>query len=543
MAYRKHKDPQRAVRSTTPPVDTIYPSPPPSPCSPRKTDLSVTEEAEITTPEAPPSRRGSEIRARTPGSPPQSGRDTGSEVDEPPQWSTPASVKASRKVGPPVTEEVETTTPEAPPGRRGSEVRARTPGSPPRSERDTGSEVDEAPQWPTPASVEAFLLFFRQQRQQGRCGGLTVKNKPCQRFQRQAKQSEIDAAISLLRRLPRSMPCHTLADTLRKLVLLTHCDKHDGEKTVSARVNTWLNEYFPRPNDAAMLIQKALPDLSTTCLGSKDCSCEQSLGGRAVQTIEQILSKIKDPVVYLNDKRLTIWLTRLGQHVFCALHRETLSPLLLERCLAEIAVARHCRVQKTRIDHVPEDQDEAEEFWQAPGYDTSPFHLLATGRPSIDDGWMPAKAHLKSPGSRNTRPGYIYAYTVAGNERYVKIGYTCNTISQRHEEWTFSCNREVISLYPAASAVARRVESPQLVESLCHAELRAHRIRIYCGACQKQHVEWFDVTSDRATIVIEKWSQWMARVADQRPNWSIAVKAIVRGNADLEAALHELTQL
>ncbi|RAL13042.1 GIY-YIG nuclease family protein [Aspergillus homomorphus CBS 101889] len=486
MAHRKHTESEKAVQPTTPPVDTIYPSPPPSPRSPSNAGLSVTEEAETITPEAPPSRRGSEVRARTPVSP--------------------------------------------------------------QSERDTGSDLDEPPQWPTPASVEAFLLFFRQQR---KCGGLTLKKPPapCQRRQRKAEPSEVDAAISLLRQLPRSMPCHTLADTLRKLVLLTHCDKHDGEKTVNARVNTWLKEYFPRPNDAAMLIQEALPGLSTMCLGmeSKDCPCEQLLGGRTVQTIEQILSKIKDPVVYLNDKRLAIWLKRLGQNAFCSLHRKKQSPLLLERCLAEIAVARHCQVQETRIDHVSEDPDEADEFWQAPGYDISPFHLLATSSPSIEGCWMPAKAYQetisKSLASRNTKPGSIYAYTVAGNERYLKIGYTCRQISERHAEWTFSCNREVISLYPAASAVGRQVDYPQLVESLCHAELRRHRIRIYCGACQKQHVEWFDVSSDRAIIVIEKWSQWMTRLADHRPNWKNAVKAIVRGASDLEASLQELTQL
>ncbi|RAH44911.1 GIY-YIG nuclease family protein [Aspergillus brunneoviolaceus CBS 621.78] len=502
MAYRRHKDSEKAVRPTTPPVDTIYPSPSPSPCSPSKAGPSFTEES-----------RDHHPRGTT--TPP---------VDTI-YPSPPPSPCSPRKAGPSFTEEAETTTPEAPPSRGGSEVRARTPGSPPQGERDTGSEADEPPQWPTSASVEAFLLFFRQQRQQRRCGGLTDKGKSCQRYQRQAKQSEIDAAIFLLRRLPRSMPCHTLADTLRKLVLLTHCYLHDGEKTVSARVNTWLDEYFPRPTDAAVIIQKALPDLSTTCLGSEDCSCAQSLGGRAVQTIKQILSKIKDPVVYLNDKRLTIWLTRLGQH----------SP-------GPVGSRKQGSTTSQRIKMKQKDSGKvgmllpipAQLGLSSPGYDTSPFHLLATGRPSNDDGWMPGKAYVqtisKSLESRNTRPGFIYAYTVAGNERYVKLA-----IPATRSRKDMKSGRLV--------ATERQVESPELIESLCHAELRAHRIRIYCEACQKQHVEWFDVSSDRATIAIEKWSQWMTRVADHRPNWRNAVKEIVRGKAGLETALHELTQL
>jgi hypothetical protein len=41
------------------------------------------------------------------------------------------------------------------------------------------------------------------------------------------------------------------------------------------------------------------------------------------------------------------------------------------------------------------------------------------------------------------------------------------------------------------------------IEDLCHAELDHRRIKMYCGACLKQHVEWFGVSAEEVTTVIQ----------------------------------------
>jgi Meiotically up-regulated gene 113 len=38
------------------------------------------------------------------------------------------------------------------------------------------------------------------------------------------------------------------------------------------------------------------------------------------------------------------------------------------------------------------------------------------------------------------------------------------------------------------------------IEALCHTELDHRRIRMYCGACLKQHVEWFNVSAAEVTV-------------------------------------------
>jgi hypothetical protein len=62
----------------------------------------------------------------------------------------------------------------------------------------------------------------------------------------------------------------------------------------------------------------------------------------------------------------------------------------------------------------------------------------------------------------------------------------------------------------AAATPAVRVPHARRVEALCHAELDHRRIRIYCTACMKQHIEWFEVLAMEVTAVIQKWSRWMS---------------------------------
>lgn len=96
-----------------------------------------------------------------------------------------------------------------------------------------------------------------------------------------------------------------------------------------------------------------------------------------------------------------------------------------------------------------------------------------------------------------------------GNKGFVKIGFTTQSIKGRGADWTFKCNRIATILYPTSQS-AMCVENIKRVEELCHAELEHRRVMIYCEACQKVHIEWFEMSSEEAISVIRKWTMWMA---------------------------------
>ncbi|PYH86301.1 hypothetical protein BO82DRAFT_428745 [Aspergillus uvarum CBS 121591] len=462
MGSPKNPEPARVVRPSTPTLTTIYPSPPPSPCSPVKSVVSATRE--------------------------------------------------------------ETDDVVAPPDEAGCVARPRTPSTP-QSEHKSALKPAEIVLWPTPTSIKVFLEELLRDEL---CGSQTTK-KSCSNRRKPGKASEFNEVIISLKSLPPSSTYFTMVATLEKLALSIHCSRHDNEKSVDARIDAWLAKYFPRPIDTAMLIRNALPNHGIMCIGTttKGSSCRMKIGGRNVQAVDLITTKILDPEIYLHDERLEVWLQRLGRSALCSWHTEQLQEQVV-RCRAEIAIARQSELSsRTSIGGFGNQDNATEEVWQVPGYDASPLRLLATAGPSNENPLLVKDclaAISKSLTPRTPKPGYVYAYTVDGNEGYVKIGYTTHDVLKRHAEWEFECNRKVISLYPDSAALGTQIAWPQLVESLCHADLCDRRLRVDCSACQKQHIEWFDVTSQRAIDTIEKWSQWVTRVACQ-PNWTMKVKA------------------
>jgi len=164
-------------------------------------------------------------------------------------------------------------------------------------------------------------------------------------------------------------------------------------------------------------------------------------------------------------------------------------------------------------------------YWPK-AYDTSPFEIIANANTLVKS-TLPQKL-IRSEMSKNLEGrdldnGYLYAYEVDGNKGYVKIGYTARSITDRHDEWSFDCNRQIKPLYPSllvgsgsdpddlAATTAMLVPHARRVEALCHAELNHRRVRIYCRACLKQHIEWFRLSPVEAIAVIKKWTRWMAR--------------------------------
>ncbi|KAJ4345912.1 uncharacterized protein N0V89_012048 [Didymosphaeria variabile] len=340
------------------------------------------------------------------------------------------------------------------------------------------------------------------------------------------------------------------------------------------------------------------------------CACEERIGGHKVQNCERTLQELVKQELYSDNAKLEFLLKVLEWNMTCSIHQSsgqfTLVPawkksvmavLPLPTPLGDRAVASNapdklqaCPRAQTGplivstpsmtekkavviVEDLPSlralpdpiislDADPAL-YWPK-AYDSSPFDILAHANHHAS----PTHSHKlirdkisKPLDAHDLRDGYVYAYEVEGNEGYVKIGYTTRPVMERYDEWSFNCNRQTKPLYPSPPSAAATISSrateaaaaptvliphARRVEALCHAELKHRRIRMYCGACLQQHVEWFEVSAIEATAIIQKWSRWMTtrpykllQLRD-KPKWTLKVAEAQR-TSRFEQFMREVT--
>lgn len=342
-------------------------------------------------------------------------------------------------------------------------------------------------------------------------------------------------------------------------------------------------------------IRKALEPFSTECIAHDyGALCEEKIGGWKVQNCERTLQELIKQETYSDGDKLEFMLKVLEWNKTCKVHQSSKrfnmvvgwkksmmavlpapmgnqaitdnalnKPQTSERAQAGPLIATTSSIteekdvltmkilssQRSLTDHVSPDADPAL-YWPKT-YDSSPFNIL----PPADGDASPKRLHklVRDEASRQLDPmdfkhGCVYVYQVEGNPDYVKIGYTTRPVSVRHDEWSFDCNRLTKPLYPsppqaaaatltakeAAAAPVVLVPHARRVEALCHAELDHRRIRIYCTACLKQHIEWFEVSATEAIAVVQKWSTWMTtqpyelRELRVRSKWTLKADEISR---------------
>jgi hypothetical protein len=82
-------------------------------------------------------------------------------------------------------------------------------------------------------------------------------------------------------------------------------------------------------------------------------------------------------------------------------------------------------------------------------------------------------------------------------------------IDELTSQWSTSMDRQchaAASMQPRSAPV---LPNARRVEVLCRAKLNYCKIRIYCNACLKPHIDWFENSTNKTIKVIEKWSKWM----------------------------------
>ncbi|KAF2153681.1 DUF1766-domain-containing protein [Myriangium duriaei CBS 260.36] len=388
-----------------------------------------------------------------------------------------------------------------------------------------------------------------------RCGSLTLKLLPCSNTVPKGNRAEIDSRIKAIVAFTQASP--DLEDELDKLVLLVHCHWHDHGNHIATRVETWL-KLFPAADVAIPVekqIRKALGRISTQCKGTTKGGdqCKRKIGGQKVHNCTKTIDEIVKPDVYTNDIRLARYLEVLNANMLCHVHiigqtgadvsvwqsgivdirNQSVSDL--ERKSGDLsdtveekthgcskqasadaqpkskdrndAKDEHLPLPSPARSPTPELEGDPSLFWPAE-YDISPFDIIRSrkGAPKGAEYYDSIRRELMRPLDRtDQKHGFVYMYEVEGNKGFVKIGYTTRTTGTRHDEWAFDCNRvpKVLFDLPEPVPNARRVEA------LCHAVLEYCRVRIYCKACLKQHLEWFEISHAEAERVIRRWIKWM----------------------------------
>jgi hypothetical protein len=355
----------------------------------------------------------------------------------------------------------------------------------------------------------------------------------------------------------------SLDNELEALIMLVHCQSHDHGYAKEDRLELWA-KVFPRGSASSTVIieqqiKKVLHRVEQRCIGinQKKERCRLSIGGQRVQNCRKTIDEILQPDVYEDAELLEGYLRVLEANMYCPFHidkqgykrvstwKSSINDIL-EKSKTELvrdvnllispvedkaeAIDSEAVSESTGITEAtvwpngqlptprntrslsPEFSHSPSKFWPS-ALDASPFKTL----PRLDDVPNLGECYglVKKVVTRNLAKtenieGYVYLYEVEGNEGFIKIGYT-KALDKRHKDWRFDCNRDTKLLYPLSEDGLEKVPNAPRVEALCHSELDYCRIRVDCGACLKEHIEWFEISPKKCIQVIKKWSQWMRK--------------------------------
>jgi hypothetical protein len=398
------------------------------------------------------------------------------------------------------------------------------------------------------------------------CGALTRRDTRCKHSVKD-NEALIDAQLASMTGLTRASP--DFESAMLELFMLVHCSQHDAGRSKECRLEAWSLTFPPGSADGSLFeverhVRKALEPFSVDCIAHDNgWACKERIGGWKVQNCKKTLQELIKQEIYSDDAKLEFLLKVLEWNAHCNSHQSSTRFTRVAAWKESIMAVRPLpmpvsnRGLTSNVANDPESSPRAQTdslsaqtlsiteksafpimqvlpspdsdpalYWPK-AFDSSPFHILAQANHNS----IPTSSHelirdvIRKPLDADDLPGgCVYAYEVDGNKGYIKIGFTTRSVTKRHEEWSFHCNRQTKPLYPplaqggatiliekeAAATPAVRVPHARRVEALCHAELDHRRIRIYCTACMKQHIEWFDVSAMEATTVIQKWSRWMS---------------------------------
>ncbi|CAH0020107.1 unnamed protein product [Clonostachys rhizophaga] len=389
---------------------------------------------------------------------------------------------------------------------------------------------------------------------EGRCGATTKSTNNIERCMIKIaplRTTEIENLIKMLRRLNHSP--RQVEKRLDDLAKLVHCHWHDHPPIRDIRIDEWLAALpdSPRTPTLERRLRTILGPAPSKCASltrlGKPCKKsvkreDQYFCGKTISKMVQIATAASDDDT-LDDLALV-----LRHHMLCHSHQKY-TPTYQDECASAIdkfqAACQHERKRRETENAIAEANNTGEgntavlvdsgshalitppsspktfkmsrnprNYWKE-GFNTSPFNVLGKNDTAVEYKTPNEMIQSVAEDLLDTNPklsenevtnGYLYSFRVPGNGRFVKIGFTTREGEIRIGEWKKSCNRDPEVLY----LVMKVVPHAHRVEKLVHAELTEHRVRIYCGRCGKQHIEWFEAPEAIVITSLKKWLLWIA---------------------------------
>lgn len=121
------------------------------------------------------------------------------------------------------------------------------------------------------------------------------------------------------------------------------------------------------------------------------------------------------------------------------------------------------------------------------------------------------------------KDGFIYMFWDQQNFGMIKVGRTID-LEQRLKQWNAQC--KIMHHYHQSSQEGEPLKIPhcQRIERLMHIELRNYRKKRTCDGCGRTHLEWFDISAEKAKKVYQKWQDWILQkpyAQDDAGDWVI----------------------
>ncbi|KAF3033867.1 hypothetical protein E8E12_000110 [Didymella heteroderae] len=121
------------------------------------------------------------------------------------------------------------------------------------------------------------------------------------------------------------------------------------------------------------------------------------------------------------------------------------------------------------------------------------------------------------------KDGYIYMFWDQQHFGMVKVGRTADR-EQRLKQWNSQCKITHHYHRILKDTSSSRIPHVQRIEKLLHIELGNYRKKRTCDGCGRTHIEWFDISAEKARQVYQKWEDWIVQrpyAQDKAGNWVI----------------------
>lgn len=151
----------------------------------------------------------------------------------------------------------------------------------------------------------------------------------------------------------------------------------------------------------------------------------------------------------------------------------------------------------------------------------TPYHAKSNNGGEVSQA-LAAKA-CKPLTKADRKDGFIYMFWDQQTFGMIKIGRTIDLV-QRLKQWNAQCKTTHHYHRTPQDGEPLKIPHVKRIEALMHIELSDYRKKRVCDGCGRTHIEWFDISAEKARKVYQKWQDWIMQkpyAQDIAGNWVV----------------------